>query len=229
MSSDACITSRAVSPRTTAIIQQQQRQRRGQYQHQHQQQHHQHQHQHQSPSYHAFDDGGASSSPLHTSLVLGGSHGFDAAAASQQHSAFNASLRLPLGVEIIPSTYPVARGTPRAFDHQTYSSGYPREPHPLSEVSQPPPQTAPQDSSMRYPHIDLPILNAETYSDGYQFKGPASRQTGSDSPPAEDTPAPRKRGRKEGSVDKNDIEEGKKRARGRPRLNPKDKTADEVS
>lgn len=222
MSADACITSRAVSPRTTAIIQQQQRLRQ-----QRQQYHH-----HQSSSYHAFDDGGASSSPLHTALVLGGSQGFTAAAAaaaSQQHNAFNA-LRLPLGVDIVPSPYPV-RGTTRSFDPQTYSSGYSRELNPLLEGNQSPSQTAPQDpSSMRYPDIDLPILNAETYSDGYQFKGGlSSRQSGSNSPPTDDIPTQRKRGRKNESVDENDIQEGKKRARGRPRLNPQDETAVEVS
>lgn len=214
--SDTCVTSRAVSPRPLI------------------QQHLQHQAQ-QPPSYHhAFDAGGVStSSSLHSALVLGGPHGL----AASQHCAFNAALRLPLDVEILSSssTYPV-RDIPRAsFDPQVCSER-PRELHPLvSDVSQPPPQTAPQDSSMRYSHIDLPILNAETYNDGYQFKGLGSRQTSSASPPTEDGPTVKKRLRKNERVVKPDeVEEEasgrRKRARGRPRLEPPDdQTMEEVS
>ncbi|RYO77537.1 hypothetical protein DL766_009646 [Monosporascus sp. MC13-8B] len=77
---------------------------------------------------------------------------------------------------------------------------------------------------MRYPQADFPVLSAETYDVGYQFRGIVHKQTPGDPPFMEDPPASRKRKGTDVIVDQDEGEEGKKRARGRPRLNPKDHT-----
>ncbi|RYP86388.1 hypothetical protein DL769_000772 [Monosporascus sp. CRB-8-3] len=80
---------------------------------------------------------------------------------------------------------------------------------------------------MRYPQADSPVLNAETYDDGYQFRGIVHKPPPGDPPFMEDPSASRKRQGKEVIGDQDEGEGGKKRARGRPRLNPKDQTQGE--
>lgn len=88
-----------------------------------------------------------------------------------------------------------------------------------------------QPRAMRYPTGDLAILSAESYDDGRRHL--ASRKT--EKTVAEVVVAPdtlngpaRKR-RKASSPDVAGEEEEKKRSRGRPRLEPKDETAQDVS
>ncbi|RYP69645.1 hypothetical protein DL771_006009 [Monosporascus sp. 5C6A] len=80
---------------------------------------------------------------------------------------------------------------------------------------------------MRYSQADLPVLDAESYHDGYQFRGVVHKQPRGEPPFMEDPPASRKRKGKDGMADQDEGEEGKKRGRGRPRLNPKDQTPTE--
>ncbi len=207
MSSDASITSRAASPKPITITQQH--------------------HTQQTPYYAIPGDDESSASLHHSASAFGASQDF--AAAASQHSLFNVTLHPPpLGVDTLPSTYPV-RDVGRIFDSQVYP-GITREYYPLTEASQLP-QTAPQDPQMRYPHhVGLPVLSAETYGDGHQLTGLFSRQPRKDLSAAEDpSSSSRKRVRENESLDRHEIKEEKKRARGRPRLNPKDQTAAEVS
>ncbi|RYP20035.1 hypothetical protein DL767_009536 [Monosporascus sp. MG133] len=77
---------------------------------------------------------------------------------------------------------------------------------------------------MRYQQADFPVLNAESYDNGYQFGGIVHKQPPGGPPCMKDPPASRKRKGKDVIVDQDEGEERKKRARGRPRLNPKDQT-----
>lgn len=86
---------------------------------------------------------------------------------------------------------------------------------------------------MRYPQDDLPILSAEIYNDSTSLSPPtrvaASRKT--------QVPSVSSRGPDEGSkkrartqvAEATDVEDEKRRARGRPRLDTKDETAADVS
>ncbi|RYP44629.1 hypothetical protein DL768_008922 [Monosporascus sp. mg162] len=77
---------------------------------------------------------------------------------------------------------------------------------------------------MRYLQADFPVLNAERYDDGYLFRGIVHKQSPGNPPFMEDPPASKKRKGKDVTVDQDDGEEGKRRSRGRPRLNHNDQT-----
>ncbi|RYP90503.1 hypothetical protein DL770_003350 [Monosporascus sp. CRB-9-2] len=77
---------------------------------------------------------------------------------------------------------------------------------------------------MRYLQTDFPVLNAESYDDGYLFRGIVHKQSPGDLPFTEDPPASRKRKGKDVTVDQDEGEKGKKRGRGRPRLDRNDQT-----
>lgn len=87
--------------------------------------------------------------------------------------------------------------------------------------------------AMRYPTGDLAILSAESYSDGRvrQLRSAIVKTKKSRTALAiEDAEgAPARKRRKTASPDAAGEEEEKKRSRGRPRLEPKDETAQDVS
>ncbi|KAK8084203.1 hypothetical protein PG997_005474 [Apiospora hydei] len=85
---------------------------------------------------------------------------------------------------------------------------------------------------MRVMSSDLAILSAESYDDGCRphraaSNGPAMRKSISSA--AGDKPIPKKRTRTQSSLDHDEPDEEKKRARGRPRLDTTDQTPQEAA
>ncbi|KAI1134270.1 hypothetical protein F5Y05DRAFT_422842 [Hypoxylon sp. FL0543] len=94
------------------------------------------------------------------------------------------------------------------------------------------PVSLPEAPSMRYLHNDLSVLSAEHYDDGRYSRRPrpAAKAMGKPSTrivPVDNTPNPRKRGRKPVDDEQRESAEEPKRTRGRPRLETKDQTPTE--
>jgi hypothetical protein len=82
---------------------------------------------------------------------------------------------------------------------------------------------------MRYPPGDLAILSAEKYDDGIQLSSRNARKPAAGAMTGEAQEGPVRKRRKASSPHGAPEEEEKKRSRGRPRLEPKDETAQDVS
>jgi len=84
---------------------------------------------------------------------------------------------------------------------------------------------------MRYPTGDLAILSAESYDDGRKHRRSTgkTRVTVADVVTQGSEDGSSRKRRKTSSPDAVGEEEEKKRSRGRPRLEPKDETAQDVS
>lgn len=84
-------------------------------------------------------------------------------------------------------------------------------------------------ASMRFPQGDLAILSAEVYETGLS-RSSTGRKAGTRKAkaPRDAENGSRKRARNQ-STETSEPEDDKKRVRGRPRLDPKDETAADVS
>ena len=150
-----------------------------------------------------------------------------AAATTLSHdSVFDIAVnQQPLDLEVVVPRYPL-QGTD--YIHAQSDSGGGFHPQTLTGVGQLPPHAGSQELPMRYQQAaaaaDPPVSSsAEESNDGQRPKrvgAPKPRDAGPE-------PGSKKRSLDEaGGAD--EAAEGKKRARGRPRLNPKDQTATEV-